>query len=180
MNFLSLKHKLFRYQLNKKLKNQTIVRKVFNIHQAKYVGILFNATNPEEVVIINKFAKSLQKQDVKVNLLGFFNTTGTPTNVAFPFFTRKHLNWYGVPTNSHIDDFKNKRFDILINAYTKNSLPLEYISSLSNAKFRVGKYFRGVTHSNDMMVQVEDNNLNTCISKIKAFLEEINKDAKAI
>lgn len=133
------REKVHRKKVADQLRHSNPVRKTPDIKKVEKIGILFDCSKPEYVVTINRFAKSLKQMDKKVELLGFFDSN-KEFEFGFPYFNKKKLNWYLKPSGFQVEHFTHKEFDILINAYLHDSLPLEYISSMSQAKFRIGRY----------------------------------------
>jgi len=52
--------------------------------------------------------------------------------------TSKNLNWMGLPKPGPVDDFIKTEFDVLFNIALEQNLVLDYITSLSHAKFKTG------------------------------------------
>jgi hypothetical protein len=53
-------------------------------------------------------------------------------------FTRKDLNWLGFPSSGNVETFIQTKFDLLINVVTETCYPLEVITALSVASFKIG------------------------------------------
>jgi len=155
---------------------------VFNLYKADYIGILFDASTKKNVQAVLDYEKRLKQLNVKVRLLGYYDSHFNGKEVSFPFFCKSSLNWYQIPNDVVVKDFTRYKFDILINAYQKKLKPLEYVSLFSNAKFRIGRYFDGDgPHPSDMMIQTDETqSMAEFIEQLNNFLENINKDAAAV
>jgi len=152
-----------------------------NLHQAKTVGILFDAKDHDNYEKINDFAKQLKKGGIQVNILGYKPKIKKDEVMVFPCFSEDHLNWYFKPTSSYIKEFSQKPFDILINAYMDELPPLLYVSALSHAKFRIGRYLEDKTHCFDLMVNTPaKKDVAALLHQIKHYLEQINKHEQAV
>lgn len=159
------------YLLKKELHEHKIDRKVVNLEEAKDIGILFDATNTDNSKVINTFADALREQKKRPHLLGFYNFPKGAINFNFPYFNKKDLNWYSKPGGDVVNNFIERKFDILINAYMDEILPLEYISALSHANYRVGHYDKKKTYCYDLMIDMRGNDdLKSLMQQIKHYL----------
>ncbi|MFT3739128.1 MAG: hypothetical protein QM786_10240 [Breznakibacter sp.] len=82
------------------------------------------------------------------------------------FICRKDFNWYNGCSSSLVGDFIKKPFDALISLSSNNYFPINYIETLSVARFKVGRSSSPGTDL-DMMLEIP---LGTPIkSQIEAF-----------
>jgi hypothetical protein len=180
MNLIAkIKTNIGRRILNAKLKKLNRKRAVFNFDNAKNTGIIFNATSEESYTITKEFVKFLETKGLKVERLGFVDNKELrdfykQTNTA-KYFSKKNLNWFGKPKNQYVDEFIEKDFDILIDLSLIDEYPIIYISSLSKAKFKVGR-FSGKAEFLDFMIDISENPTHEfLISQIKRYLSQLNK-----
>jgi hypothetical protein len=146
--------------------------KAVNLNDASEIGILFDASDPDEVSLINQFADNMKREKKKIILLGYYDQPKRAINFNFSYFNRKDLNWYLMPRGLVVDEFLGRKFDILINAYIKENLPLEFVSAMSQASFRIGAYNKEKTYAYDFMVDMkEDNDLRTLLSQYRHYLQ---------
>jgi hypothetical protein len=162
-----LRSYVHKYMLQKELRFHKPYREITNITDAKEVGILMDATDTDRTTLINQLADSLHTQFRKVHILGFYNFPKAALNLNFPHFHNKELNWYLEPQGHLVDEFIERKFDVLINAYCGENLPLEYVSALSNAKYRIGIYDPQKTYLSDVFIDTKDP------SDLKAFVEQV-------
>ena len=148
-----IKHSLYNFFLRKKLSAVLLPRKTINLNKAKKIGILFNATDPGNYVVVDKYAKKLKAQDKKVELYGYFNFSNVEGDLNYPYFSKKDFNFYSHPKNNSVEYFLNQDYDILINAYVEDNLPLEYMSTFSKSKFRIGLYRKNNIYYSDVMIK---------------------------
>ena len=162
-------------RLRAKLKLQSANRQAVSMEDAKRIGILFNATSGDDRHEIENFADLLRSNDKKVLVLGFIDGKFTHDIHNYLVFTKKNLNWYLEPSGDNVQRFEEEPFDILINAYTDECVPLEYISALSSAKFRVGIYHEDKTHCYDLMINLpKAADLGFYLNQIAHFLNLIH------
>lgn len=169
----------YRYFMQKRLKEHQVTHEVVNLHQAKEVGILFDATNEQNVIWVRRLMEDLEKSKKKVSILGFINSSHANEQTAYPCFSRKETNWYMQPVHFMPNDFSEKKFDILINAFIQPTETLEYISTFSNARFRVGCFADDKTHCYDLMINLKDTDtLPEFIQKALHYLQIINNNER--
>jgi hypothetical protein len=162
------------YFLKKEMKFHHVNRKVMNLYDAKEIGILFDASDTDRRTVITSFVESLRKDRKKASMLGFYNFPKPAINLNFPYFNRKNINWHYEPHGSLVEEFIAKKFDILINAYIDENLPLEYVSTMSQATFRIGHYDEGKTYAYDFMVDMKgQRDLNKLMEQFRYYLEMV-------
>jgi hypothetical protein len=169
--FEGIKKRVHTYILNKELMHHKPERSVTNIADAKEVGVLLDASDTDKTAVVLQFADSIRTQYRKVTMLGYYNFPKAAMNLSFPHFYNKNLNWYLQPQGYMVDDFIEKKFDVLVNAYTDENLPLEYISALSNAKYRIGLYNPAKTYLSDVLIDLKgDHNLGALTEQLKNYI----------
>jgi hypothetical protein len=145
-----------------------------SLDSARRVGIAFDASVPGNYVAISNYATKLKEQGKRVELLGYYkhrHIDGTP---VFPYFNRKELNWYGRPNSHAADSFMKSDFDILINAYTEECLPLEYVSACSQSKLRIGLFSEDKMHCADVLIKPHDHpSIDQLIQDVDHYLQMI-------
>lgn len=102
------------------------------------LGILVCPESIEDLEHIRAFENTLKQEGKKSKVLVFSNTKETPRSLEFAAFNKKDLNWYDVPSGHHPEQFLAQKFDLLISIHRGDCLPLQYISALSKAHFRIG------------------------------------------
>ena len=107
---------------------------------AKRIGILFDATLPENVVSVNRYAELLKRENKEVTLLGYIDAKKNFGQPAFNFISKKDVNWIFKPRDQKVMKFINEDFDVLVNAWFAEYYPLQFISTLSKAGLRVGAF----------------------------------------
>ena len=160
-----------------KVKKLNRKRGVYNLNNAKNIGLIYNATNQSTYNSAIKLIKFLQEKNIKTNSLGYVNSKEVlnfyETSKGVDFFSRNNLNWYGKPNNPNTNNFIEKEFDILIDLSLDDDFPLQYIIALSKAKFKVGR-FTSKEGYYDFMINVEEKKeLNFLIDQIKHYLTMI-------
>ncbi len=67
------------------------------------------------------------------------------------YFGISECNWFGVPQSAAIDAFVNREYDLLIVCLRQDSTVLEYIASLTQAKFIIGPNFKSLTDKGHLL-----------------------------
>lgn len=148
----SIRIKMFERQLKSELANFAMKRTDITLNQAHKIGILFDATDVSNHIPISEYAAKLRRLNKTVKIMGYIQTQGSVNCQSFLIFSKKDLNWYEKPNSPAVLEFMNTPFDILINAYNDDVMPLCYLSSFSKAKFRVGPYMAKRTYIADFMI----------------------------
>ncbi len=165
---------LHNHLLQKKLTTHNITRQPKGFDEAQSIGILFDATDPQERQIVKHYANFLSKKGKNIQLLAFLNAEKVQNNFTFKHFSNKELDWALRPISQVTADFINTPFDFLINVYKGRSIPLEYISSLSKAHIRVGPY-TDKKNCFDLMIEThEQNDLGYFVKQLEYFLSRMN------
>lgn len=156
----------------RKIKGLERTHKVVSILDAKKIGILYDATDGENYEVVTQYLRFLRNKQKEVKTLGFVDKNQLPQNqfakLGIDFFTKKHLNWQMIPRHPLVNNFINENFDILINLSIDKCFPLQYISAVSKAQFRVGRYELDHTYYYDLMINIEPK------STLKSFIQQID------
>ncbi len=156
-------------------------REVISFDDASKIGILYEATDERDSDAIKNYVKNIRTNFKKdIFAIGYVDKNILSKNqfaqVGLDYFTRKDLNFSLRPTNTVVNNFINEEFDILINLHAGKCYPLMYISALSKARFRVGRFSSTNSLYYDMMVKVSgDPPIKTVIDEIEHFLRLIKK-----
>lgn len=119
-------------------------RKVsFHFQDRNDYGLLVDAGDPEHRKAVADFADTLRKSGNSVRILGFVDGRNDAIKLSFDIFTSADLaKLSGVPQSPVVDAFLDHKFDVLINfSIHRAHKPLEYISAVSKAHFRIGPWY---------------------------------------
>ncbi len=177
----AIKTKLGQLHFTKEIKKVRLVREVVGFNEAGKIGLLYDATEEKDFEVVKSYVKNIRstyKKDILA--MGYVDKKKLPmaqyAQYGLDFFTKKDLNYKMVPVNPIVQNFINEKFDILINLNSGKCFPLRYISAMSNARFRVGRYLKNATDSYDMMVQIKgEPAIKIVIDEIEHFLKQLNK-----
>ncbi len=135
-----------------------------NLTAAQSVGIIYKHRNEKDLQAILKIKEKLSVQSKKISIVGWVGTKEMPsyliTSEAGFFFNKNDLNLFLIPKNDYVKEFVKKDFDILLNFDVANSFVLNYISSLSHSKMKVGRMNEEMKSYNDFMISLEEKDVS--------------------
>lgn len=178
--FRNLRLKIGKRILKKKLARTK--RNVFysNISLVKKIGIVWDASNPENFAALSRFNLKMNERNIEVKILGYFPGKELPdqyTAIRYLSCLRKQeLNYFYHPVSSESEIFINTKFDILIDINFKKILPLQYITSISNARLKTGLFDSESTeYPFDLMMEMKyPVDIDNYLSQTVQYLEIIN------
>jgi hypothetical protein len=152
----------------------------FSFVGVRTVGILFDASNPEDYELVKRYVVYLREHAKKVKVLGYFSSKEIPaftySKLEYDFFSAKETNWFGKPTTHIIDNFIEENYDLLIDLNIHDHFSLKYITALSKAKFKVGKYKEEDENIYDMMIDADNTQtLKYFLRQVDTYISMMNK-----
>ena len=180
MNFLKkIQESIGFVLLGRKIKITVRERGVYNLKTAKLVGVIFNATEQKNYEKIRKFLSFLSEKKIRVIALGFIDNKNALNFYSYQtgvnFFSHKNLNWFRQPKCEEVNIFIDLKFDILIDFTLHKWFPVQYITGLSKAKFKVGSLI-DYNSNYDMVIDISKNEtLDYLIQQITHYLSVINE-----
>ena len=151
-----------------------------NINKVKNIGIVWDASKIDDFACLSRFYQKMHENKTDVKILGYFDGKNLPnqfTAIRYLSIVKKEeLNLFYHPVSADTHTFVNNRFDVLIDINFKKLLPLQYISSLSNAGFKVGLFdSETIDTPFDLMMDLKDPvNVEDYLNHIVHYLEMIN------
>lgn len=180
MSFLrNIQLRLHYYRLHSKIKRHAVERYSMSFDQAKRIGILYDASQPDHEAIVKKYRQTLQKSGKKVEMLAYMQEPQEAIEETHQvhYLHRKQLTWSLEPKGSSVETFINTPFDILLGLHIGDSQPLEYIAALSKAHLRVGQYRDGREFCYDLIIDTPPNDsLQNFIGQVDYYIRNLNKD----
>ena len=174
-----IRNYFYQKNIEQKLTGLNPERVITNLSDAKNIGIVYDSTNPDNDIIITKFAENLRKQSKTVDILGFVNDKKIDHKADILVFNTKNLNWMKIPNDERVENFAAKKFDLLLACFIDENFPLEYVARISKAKWRVGNYAEKKTDYYDMMINLSGkNDLQYFLEQTTHFLNQIVYDTK--
>jgi hypothetical protein len=157
-------------------------RTMMNIDAANSIGIVYCGDNPDDVELIKNHIQTLRNMGKQVKSIGFIHVKEFPLglngSMMQQYFALKELNWYGKPSSQFIDNFVNDEFDILLDFGIPVQLPILFISSMSRAKCKVGRYMEKYADIYDIMIEADESKkLEYVVKTIHNYMMLLNKKA---
>ncbi len=136
--------------LKKRVKSLKRDISVFNFEKAKSIGILWDTGNEEALSFL---LKKFDRKEFEITTLCFNDGhEGTLENS----FNPKETNWLGFPKSQVAEGFINTEFDLLMNISLDESFPMEVITALSKARFKIGSTGK-LTQYFDLSIDISKN-----------------------
>ena len=164
----------------KKLRRNRVVH---NFNTAKDAAIVFDTTDHETFRHIRDFSKYLEEFGIRTRLLGYVDSDEIPGDLLLwencQVISRKDLDYIFRPKDEEALAFIDRNFDILFNLGMENHFPVSYITALSHAKFKVGRY-SGDENNSDLMINISSNpSVEFLIAQVKNYVSILNNPKEA-
>jgi hypothetical protein len=156
-----------------------------NLKDAKRIGILYTLNDVPDYERVSEFVSKLQGDHKEVKALGFVKNKNLIQRflpkLSYDFFSKRDLTWFYKPIHTQVKDFIEKEFDLLIDLSLHDSFPLKYISGLSKAMCRVGKFSEENTEYYDLMIDLKPSmSSEEYLGQVQHYLTVIKTNAKRI
>lgn len=170
--------------LAKRAKSLTRKKQVHNFNTAKTAGILFDAGNADDFTLVKEFGKYLSLLNIECNMVGYLNADEVRSDLLFrdgiSIFCNKDLDFFFRPNHPDVLNFVTKKTDMLIDLSLSDLFPLRYITTLSPAMFKVGRYIE-TSNDLDLMIDIKSqSNLGFLIEQIKNYVTLLNNSKAPI
>ena len=164
-------------ELNKQAERNVVTS---NLNNATSIALLYKIDDEEDYKKVSSFIKYIKSEFgiKRVFFLGYWddakkNPEFLQTKLDFDFFSKKELNWKGVPFGGNIDNFINEKFDILIDLNSYFNVPLRYLLLQSNSALRVGRYSKENEPYFDLMISNEKDDFEEYCNQLVKYLTMI-------
>jgi hypothetical protein len=168
-------------QISLKKRKKKLHRKIkaFGFEKASKIGVLYDATNRSDADLVKKFIQYLKEERKEVFSLGYINAKDASEIVkpylSFAFFDKSQLSKTFIPKSETVNEFMKTPYSILIDLTIDESFPIEYIATLSQAKFKVGANGNHRNETCDMVIDIDnDKRLEYLIIQMKHYLQMIH------
>ena len=159
-----------------------IRRRVYysNVKEIRKIGIVWDASRSEDFASLSKFHQRMHDRNIDVNIIGYYPGQELParlTAIRYLSCIRKtELNFFYRPISEETEMFIKTRFDVLIDINFEKKFPLQYISSLSTASFKVGLFDSETNISIfDLMMELKKPvHVENYLDQVVHYLEMIN------
>lgn len=164
------------------MKNSTRNKHLHNFETANSAGILFDASDTESFKYIKEFSKFLKSNNIRTYLLGYIESKEVPDEMVLwddcDIVSINDIDWLLRPKSPAALDFINSEYNILFDLSLKHNFTMCYISKLSSADFKVGRY-TDEDNDFDLMIDVNKNpRVDYFIEQIKNYISILNNPKK--
>ncbi len=146
-------------------------KSVQNFSTATDAVIIFDTLLPGCFPPVKEFVKYLKQKDINTFVLGYVSEKEIPHEMLLwpdiEFLTRKDVNWYGAPKGEIADRYFGKNPDMLFVLRFRESVTIEFLTRLSEARFKIGCY---TEEENDLDLMIKPSNKDC---EVGYFLEQV-------
>jgi hypothetical protein len=158
-----------------------------NFGNVRKIGIVWDASKPLGFSHLSRFHQKMQEIGIEVMIFGYFPGKNLPDQYTairyFRCIKKDEINSIYHPDSSEYRSFINTPFDILIDINFDNQFPLQCVTSLSKARFKVGLYDPASKNpASDLMIELKKPvDIDNYLSQIIHYLEMIkDKNLKTV
>jgi hypothetical protein len=147
-------------------------RPVFpDIDKVKTIGVIWQPTQKEAFQYLKSY---FNREQVIFRGFCVFESITNPHQDSNTL-TVKDLDFWGLPKKEKVEEFINIRFEVLFNIALENNLVLDYITALSQARFKVGSS-PDASNYFDLNINIGENPDSMYLAKQQIFyLAQLNK-----
>jgi thioesterase domain-containing protein len=144
------------------------------------IGIIYHAGNANNEAEVNKVAHFLREQGKKVWTMGYVDAKVLPHTKKFhissEYFWKEKLNAYNLPDTAKIGNFLQHRFDLLMNLYFEEDLPLQAMSTYAISQFSMGAQLNNALTYNDSVIDTGNTkSIEHLASQMIHYLSVVNQ-----
>lgn len=142
-----------------------------DINKVKTIGVIWQPTQKEAFQYLKSY---FNREQVIFRGFCVFEAITNPHQDANTL-TVKDLDFWGLPKKEKVEEFTNIKFEVLFNIAFENNLVLDYITALSQARFKVGSSPDTNNHF-DLNINIDENRDAMYLAKQQIFyLAQLNK-----
>jgi hypothetical protein len=177
--FQKIKSYIIHFLINREMKLQKRTKRVVNLVKAGSIGIVFAMENEDDYQFINRFIHQpvINNRDFKV--VCYVPEKAIPNyyipKLKMDLITKKEINFFEKPKRALVEEFIEKKFDLLIVFSANDHLPVDYIAGCSHAHFKAGYYKDEMVKAFDLMIKKsEEMGIYSFYQTIINYLNDIN------
>ncbi len=149
-----------------------------NFIDVRSICVVWNASKHEDFNTLARFHQKMQERNIEIKIIGYYGGKHLPdqyTAIRYLTFIRKsETNLFYIPESSEIQEFTNRKFDILIDINFEKIFPLLYITKLSKASLKVGIFEPEADTPFDIMMEIKNPvQLDEYLKQVIQYLEMI-------
>ncbi len=174
----------FRMDMLSKIQNKLLQRKANSVIRkvkysslatAKSIGIIFDATDEENYLKSIQFIKTLNKNQIQTQAIGFLKKRDTenhlPLHPGVRYTPYSSITPYSKIKDKNVRYFLSKEFDILISLNLEKNFSIKLLIALSKAKLKVTQFSEPYLY--DIQIVAKNKNLDFYSKQILHYLSTI-------
>ncbi len=155
------------------------IKKFNNLRNSHKIGIVWDGSKPDDFDSISSFYQDMQNINIQVDIVCYYPDKVLPDKYTairyLNCFKQSDLNLFFIPQVYDINEFINTPYEILIDINNNEYFPLEFITTLSRAEFKVGHERLKYKDQLDMTMSTDKaNDPAYYLEQVKYYLEMIN------
>lgn len=154
-----------------------------NFKNVKSIGLVWDASRPEDFMLLSRFHQKMTELKIDFRIFGFFPGKVLPDQfTAVRFLTclkKNEVDFFYRPDSTDAVRFAGTKFDVLIDVNFQKLFPLAYITTLSQARLKVGLADTEPENSPfDLMISLKKPiNLESYLEQVILYLDMINSES---
>ena len=154
-----------------------------NFKSIKSIGLVWDASRPEEFLLLSRFHQRMANLNIELKIFGFFPGKVLPNQfTAIRYLTclkKNEVDFFFRPTSHEATSFIERNFDVLIDINFQKLFPLVYMTTLSQAGLKVGLTDAEPENAPfDLMISLKKPmNLENYLEQVIFYLDMINSDS---
>lgn len=161
----------YKRKLQYQLKSQSSPKN-YTGNTGNQIGVVFDYIDEKDLDVLSKYKEGFRSEGKFVKILAYINEDIDVTNYDFKAFSKKELSWEGIPNSEHVQEFLNRKYDVLFFPIREYTRPLEFISMVSEAKLKIGTYHESMHEYYDILLDAKpETRINDIFDQ---FLKHLN------
>ncbi|MGO4904208.1 DUF6913 domain-containing protein [Flavobacterium sp. W20_MBD1_R3] len=145
-----------------------------SISAVQTIGLVVNTIDFADTELLVKEIMSYGILPENITIIGFNVNSMVGDGKNYHLFSTRILNWKGQIVSTEVNDFMNKKFDLLISYYDVEKAILLLITHNSKAQFKVG--FSSIDKRfNHFMIKTHVTNYHVFVTELFKYLKLLNK-----
>ncbi len=168
--------KVFKEKSKKKYLNKMLSIRNVNVseHKIKSLGIIIHIDEIDDFELFRGLSKELNILQNNLKVIAYSSNDKNKQNFWDTCFINKDFGWNGKIKNVELNTFLETEFDALISYYTQDEIELKLLTTLSQAKFKIG-ILQTDTRLNDLIIKTDLKEFNVFKKELIKYLTILKK-----
>jgi len=168
--------KVFKEKSKKKYLNKMLSIRNLNVDEKviKNLGIIIHIDEIDDFELFRGLAKELNVLQNNLKVIAYSSNEKNKHNSWDSCFINKDFGWNGTIKNIELKAFLDTEFDALISYYAQDELELKLLTTLSQAKFKIG-ILQTDTRLNDLIIKTNLKEFSVFKTELIKYLTILKK-----